>query len=66
MHQTYHRLINHFGRTRLNSVVIRHKWKLNLVYLKIVLILTQDRGTVCSERTIGMKVVSDAPDGIPG
>ena len=66
MHQTYHRLINHFGRTRLYSVVMRHKWKLNSVYLEIVLILTQDRGTVCSERTIGMEVVLDAPDGTPG
>ena len=41
------------------------KWKVNSVYLEIVLILMQDRGTVCAERTIGMKVVLDATDGIP-
>ena len=29
------------------------KWKLDLVRLEIVLILTQDRCTVCVERTIG-------------
>ena len=66
MHQTYHRLINHFKRTRLYSLVMRHKWKLNSVYLEIVLILTQDRGTVCSEHTIGNEVILDAPDGTPG
>ena len=29
------------------------KWKLDLVRLEIVLILTQDRSMVCVERTIG-------------
>ena len=29
----------------------------------IVLILTQDRCTVCVERTIGSEIVLDAPDG---
>jgi hypothetical protein len=33
--------------------VTRLKWKLILVHLEIVLILTQDRCTVCAERTIG-------------
>jgi hypothetical protein len=36
-----------------------------LVYLEIVLILTQDRCTVCAERTIGLEIVLDAPDGSP-
>ena len=44
---------------------MRLKWKLDLVYLEIVLVLTQDKCTVCAERTIGMKVVLDATDGIP-
>ena len=43
----------------------RLKWKVNSVYLEIVLILKQHRGTVCAERTIGTKVVLDAPDGTP-
>jgi hypothetical protein len=33
------------------------------VCLEIVLILTQDRCTVCAERTIGSKISLDAPDG---
>ena len=32
----------------------------------IELILTQDRCTVCVERTIGSEIVLDAPDGILG
>ena len=31
----------------------------------IVLILTQDRGSVCVERTIGSEIVLDANDGTP-
>ena len=31
----------------------------------IVLILTQDRCTVCMERIIGSEIVLDAPDGTP-
>ena len=41
----------------------RLKWKLDSSYLEIVLILMQDRGTVYAERTIGTKVILDAPDG---
>ena len=35
------------------------------VCLDIVLILTQDRCTVCAERTIGSEIILDAPDGNP-
>ena len=28
-----------------------------------MLVLMQDRGTVCAERTIGSEITSDAPDG---
>ena len=31
----------------------------------IVLILRQDRCTVCVERTIGLEIILDAPDGTP-
>jgi hypothetical protein len=34
------------------------------VRLVIVLILTQDRCAVCTERTIGSQIVWDAPDGL--
>ena len=35
------------------------------VRLEIVLILMQDRCTVCVERTIGSELILDAPDGAP-
>jgi hypothetical protein len=34
------------------------------VCLEIVLILTQDRCTVCAERTVGSEIVLDAADGL--
>ena len=37
----------------------RLKWKPISVRLEIVLILTQDRSTVCVERTIGSEIVLD-------
>jgi hypothetical protein len=39
-------------------------WNLILAYLEIVLILTQDRCTVCAKSTIGLEIGLDAPDGI--
>ena len=33
--------------------------------LEIVIMLTQDRCTVCAERTIGSEIVLDANDGTP-
>ena len=33
--------------------------------LEIVLILTQDRSTVCVVRTVGSEIILDAPDGTP-
>ena len=35
------------------------------VHFDIVLISTQDRCTVCAERTIGSEISLDAPDGTP-
>jgi hypothetical protein len=42
---------------------MRVKWKLILVYLENVLILTHDRCTVSAERTIGLKFDLATPDG---
>ena len=39
------------------------KWKLDLVHLEIVLILTHDRCMVCARHTIGLEIILDAPDG---
>jgi hypothetical protein len=41
------------------------KWKLILTRLEIVVILKQDRCTVCTERTIGLEIILDASDGTP-
>ena len=40
----------------------RLKWKLGSVYLEIVIILMQDRCTVCMEHTICLEINLDAPD----
>jgi len=61
----HHMLRNHFGRTQWYSKVKGLKWKLSLVCLEIVLILMQDRCTVCVEHTICMKINLDALDGTP-
>jgi hypothetical protein len=46
--------------------VRRLKWKLVSVHLEIVLILIQDRCTVCAERTVGSEIILDAPNGLLG
>ena len=46
--------------------MMRLKWKLVLVCLEIVLILTQDRCTVCVECTIGSEIILDAPEVLLG
>ena len=38
----------------------------NLVRLKIVLLLTQDRCMVCAECTIGSELILDTPNGLVG
>jgi hypothetical protein len=60
--RTYHRLINHFRCTQWYSKVMRLKQKPILVCLEIVLILMQDRCTVCTEHTIGSEIILDPPD----
>jgi hypothetical protein len=40
-------------------------WNLVSVHLEIVLILTEDRITVCAEHTIGSEIILDTPDGTP-
>ena len=40
-------------------------WNIVSVHLEIMLIMTQDRCTVCVERTIGSEIVLDANDGTP-
>jgi hypothetical protein len=44
---------------------MRLKWKLGTVHLEIVLLLMHDWCMVCVERTVGSKIVLEAPDGTP-
>jgi hypothetical protein len=48
-----------------NLILVYLETMLMSVYLEIVLILTLDRCTVCTLRTIGSKIILDAPDGTP-
>jgi hypothetical protein len=41
--------------------MMRLMWKLDLVHLEIVVILTQNRFTVCAKHTIGSEIILDAP-----
>ena len=65
LRRAYHRLGNRFGCTRWYHLVTRLKWKVVSVRLEIVLILTQDRCTVCVERTLGLEIILDTPYGTP-
>jgi hypothetical protein len=49
----------------LGQVEAHFKWKIISICLEIVLILTQDRYTICAERTIGSKIILGATDGTP-
>ena len=40
-------------------------WNLTSFHLEIVLVLVQDRCTVCAERTMGSEIILDEPDGTP-
>jgi hypothetical protein len=65
LHGMYHRLKNHFGRTRWNSYVMWLMWNLILVCLETLLVPVQHRCTVCAKRTIGSKIILDAPNDTP-
>jgi hypothetical protein len=65
LRRTYHRLRNRFSCTRWYSEVMSIRRKLILVHLEIVLILMQDRCTVCTEQTIGSEIILHAPDETP-
>ena len=52
-------------RLKWKFVSIRLETVLVSICLEIVLILTLDRCTVCTEHTIGLEIIMDAPDGTP-
>jgi hypothetical protein len=51
-----------FWSTRQNFKVTWVMWNLILVHLEIVLVLVQDRCSVCAKHTVGSEIVLDAPD----
>jgi hypothetical protein len=65
LRQMYCRVRNCLRRTQWYSKLMRLKWMLVSVCLEVVLILTQDRCTVCAERTIGLEIILDTPYGTP-
>ena len=56
LRQMHHRLRNYFGCTRWYTDVTWVKWILISVYFEIVLVSTQNRSTICAERTIGSEI----------
>jgi hypothetical protein len=63
--RTYHKLRNHFGRTRSNFYVTWVMWIIVLVRFDIELVLGQDRCTVRVKHTMRWEIILDAPDGTP-
>jgi hypothetical protein len=63
LRRTYHRLRNHFGRTRWIFSVTLVIGNLVSIHLETVLVLVQDRYTVCIKHRL--EIVLDAPDGTP-
>jgi hypothetical protein len=63
LRRTYHRLKNHFGRTRWISYVTLVMWNLVSVHLETVVLSVQDRCTVCAKHRL--EIILDAPDGTP-
>jgi hypothetical protein len=55
----------HFGWTRWISYVTLVMWNLVSIHVVIVVVLVQVTCTVFAKRTIGTKIVLDAPDGTP-
>jgi hypothetical protein len=53
----YHRLRCCFGLSRWNSYVTWVMWNLVSVRLETVLVLVQDRSTVCAKCTIGSEII---------
>jgi hypothetical protein len=65
LRRTYYRLRNRFERTRWISYVILVMWNLISIHFGTVVVLVQDRRTVCAKRTIGTEIILYAPDGTP-
>jgi hypothetical protein len=65
LRRTCHELRNHFLAHLIVLLVAWIMQKLILIYLEIVLISTQDRCTICSKYTTGIKIILGTPDDTP-
>jgi hypothetical protein len=65
LRHTYHRIRNYFRCTGWYSSVTRLKWKLVSVRLETVLVSVQEWCMVCTQYTIALEIVLDAPDASP-
>ena len=65
LRQTYHRLRKSFWTHLMVLLDTSLKWQLVPFQLEIELVLTQDRCTLCAERTICSEIILDAPDETP-
>ena len=61
----YHRLRNHFGRTRWLSLVTLVIWNLVSVHLDLVLVSMQDRCSVSRQTYQSLRIILDETDGTP-
>ena len=61
LHRMYLGHGNRFGHSRMVLKVMYVKWKLVSVCFEIVLVLAQDRCTVCAECTSGMEIILAHP-----
>ena len=62
LRRMYHRLRNHFGRTRRKSLVTWVLWNLVSVHLETALVLVHDGCLVCAKHAIGSEIILDAFD----
>jgi cytochrome b len=63
--QIHHGQENNFGHTPWYSMVMYANWKLVSFRLEIVLVSTQDRCMVCTERTIDLEIIFGTSIGTP-
>jgi hypothetical protein len=65
LRRMYRRLRNSIVGIRWNSMVTWVLWNLILICFETMLASVQYRSTVCVERTVGLEIVLEAPDGTP-
>jgi hypothetical protein len=65
LRRAYNRLVNCFGCTQRNSMVMCVMSNLISVRLQMVIVSVHNRSTVHAKYTIGLEIILDTPDGTP-